>query len=147
RIEKATDALVITDDRRRYEALKREYYNTPQVSTESLIVKVCALLGGFEWPPWVTAEFDAPIPADAPAWLEKESEFLARARRHEVDRQMRASETEASIDEILTEVKRAHLPLLSWLVGVTLKSVEDVHRWCEGEGKDHRPRELCGKGL
>lgn len=100
------------------------------------MVNVCATLGGFGWPPWVAAEFDAPIPFDAPAWLVKKAEA-------EASETMRLTENTSEPDaplclEVFEALKRS-LVDLSRFVGQQFNTLDDVKLWCEGDGKDYRP--------
>jgi len=137
RIDKAAEALVMTDDRRRYESLKREYYNLQRVSTESLVVSLFGFLGGFEPPAWAMDEFDAPIPSDAPFRLVKEAMSQAKSimRLDEC-----AVEPDPQFCQDIDDAVAQSLDDLSQFVGTQFRALGDVKRWCEGDGEDYRPR-------
>ena len=78
RVEQLEDALVVGEDRQKFERQLRHNYNLMSVSNEALHESIGALQQRKHPPDWAEAEFQKPIPPDAPQWLVREAEQKAR---------------------------------------------------------------------
>lgn len=78
RVEQLEDALVIGEDRQKFESQCRYHYNLMSVSDKALHAAIEAGKQRKPTPDWAEAEFQKPIPPDAPQWLVREAEQKAR---------------------------------------------------------------------
>ena len=76
RIKRIEDRVIVTDDQRRFERLKRSHFNLFQVSDAALTESLVSAFEGKKPPGWVENEFQEPIPngsgkdriSEAEAW-------------------------------------------------------------------------------
>ncbi|GEM_PF-1896863 len=137
RLEKVEDALLVGQDRREFERLRRHHYNLRggAVSTEGLLVSLIAAVGQFDPPAWVKTEFDRPLPADAHLWLVREAEVRALET---LSAEASAVPIEDLEGRLAIEVPRT-IATLSEFVGQPFATVNDVRLWCEDEGQHYKP--------
>ena len=78
RLKRIESQVILTEDQRTFERLKRAQYNLFRVSDEALVESIVSALEGKELPEWAEAEFQQPIPVGADKTRIAEAEASAQ---------------------------------------------------------------------
>lgn len=110
RLKRIESQVIVSDDQRRFERLKRSHYNAFQVSDAALIERIVSTLEGKELPEWVDKEFQEPIPYGSDKDRISEAEAWAHETMNDtIGPTITEAELAAQLNAVLGYIERSNL--------------------------------------